>query len=276
MNIVEIFKKIKLKIISYLRKKFINPKTEFYIISFPKSGRTWLRFFLSKYFYLNFNRPEGLDFRSFFKNKKIPRIGFTHCEAHKKNKFTEVKIIVKKFYEKKVIFLYRDPRDVIVSHYFQYTKKDFQYNKDVEKKITLSDFIRHPKLGISRIVYFMNFVYEQKDFFNKFIMISYEDCQKDAFVCFNKILNFLDIKNINENCLKEAIQESSFSKMKKVESQNELNDERLKPTDVNDAESYKVRKGKIGGYKEYLNSEDISYVNGEIKKLNKIFKYNLD
>ena len=34
---------------------------------------------------------------------------------------------------------------------------------------------------------------------------------------------------------------------------------RLQPTDAADEESYKVRRGKVGGYVDYLDQQDIAF-----------------
>jgi len=38
----------------------------------------------------------------------------------------------------------------------------------------------------------------------------------------------------------------------------------LAPGDINDPESFKIRRGKIGGYIDYLSKEDIEFINAEI------------
>ena len=47
--------------------------------------------------------------------------------------------------------------------------------------------------------------------------------------------------------------------MKKMEASRQYDPQLLQPGDVSDPESYKVRKGKVGGYADYLASDDIEY-----------------
>jgi len=55
--------------------------------------------------------------------------------------------------------------------------------------------------------------------------------------------------------------------MMRMERENSLNSGRLRPVDIDDAESYKVRKGKVGGYVDYLSDEDIGYLNQKTKTI---------
>ena len=55
--------------------------------------------------------------------------------------------------------------------------------------------------------------------------------------------------------------------MQKMEKEGAFRgDHRLTATDTNDKDSFKMRKGKVGGYKEHLTKADIEYINDEIQK----------
>ena len=47
----------------------------------------------------------------------------------------------------------------------------------------------------------------------------------------------------------------------------------LQPGDVNDPESYKVRRGKIGGYVDYLDPSDVEYADQAMSALDPRFGY---
>ena len=49
----------------------------------------------------------------------------------------------------------------------------------------------------------------------------------------------------------------------------------LRPGDVRDPESFKVRRGKVGGYREYLSVEDQEYALAALTKLDPRFGYGL-
>jgi hypothetical protein len=43
---------------------------------------------------------------------------------------------------------------------------------------------------------------------------------------------------------------------------------------VRDPESFKVRRGKVGGYREYLSAEDLEYAADALLELDPQFSYN--
>ena len=91
------------------------------MVSFGKSGRTWLRVLLSRVYQLQHGLGEraviGFD-NLHFQADGVPKIMFTHDNYVKD--YTGHRDSKADFYDKKVVFLARDPRDVAVSQYFQW------------------------------------------------------------------------------------------------------------------------------------------------------------
>jgi hypothetical protein len=54
--------------------------------------------------------------------------------------------------------------------------------------------------------------------------------------------------------------------MKQAELNNTYESVRLRPGNVDDPESFKLRKGKINGYVDYLTEDDITYIDKIIKE----------
>ena len=67
-----------------------------------------------------------------------------------------------------------------------------------------------------------------------------------------------------ENLLDQSIEYCSFNNLKKLEAQNKFKKGMLKPANTADPESFKVRKGKIGGYTEYLSEADVAFIDKAI------------
>ena len=91
---------------------------------------------------------------------------------------------------------------------------------------------------------------------------------------FRKVLKFCGIP-INDSILNNVVEFSKFENMQKMERENALNTARLRPGNVNDPDTYKVRKGEVGGYKFYFSNDDIEYLNRMIdENLSDYFGYN--
>lgn len=219
-----------------------------FIVSYPKCGRTWLRTILLKYFSLVLDEemPQTLD--KIWGKQHIPKFIFTHDGKHV-SFLTRSK---RRYRKKHIVYLSRDPRDTVVSHYHHCKERDKNYWKDI------SSFVRDPVLGVDHIITFMNTWYQKRTLFPSFLMISYERLRKDPSEELTKLLTFLGCTPVDQDRLAQAIEFSSFSKMKQMEQSDKLKVPGIKST--KGKSGAKVRKGKIGGYKEELSSEDVAYV----------------
>ena len=71
----------------------------------------------------------------------------------------------------------------------------------------------------------------------------------------------IGIPEVEDQLLQDAVDYAAFGNMRKMEMENKLASERLAPGDNKDPESFKTRKGKVGGYTEYLSDAQIAELN---------------
>lgn len=261
-------------------------KIDTFIISFPKSGRTWLNFLLGKFFEKQLGFPDLKPdilfdlklFNSFFPDE-IPLINFSHDDN--KDFFRPPEKLNKnknKYKNSNVIFLVRDPRDVLISSYFEKTKRvNFSKRKNTFWKPftgTISDYLHEKNGGFDTIIKFYNIWYENKNIPENFMLIKYENLHKNTVNQLIKIVKFIGIKNIKSEAIKKAVEYGGFKNMQNIEKNSNIKTIKLKPADKNDINTYKTRRGKINGFTDYLNNEEIKYLTEKMKKkLNKYFDY---
>jgi len=259
-------KKYKLKsIISNIFSIYVS---DYVIVSFQKCGKTWLRMMLSKVLSEKFNIKKiklDLQYMTLFK-KGAPNILISHGGSIKDNNKINFQKIFK---NKKIIFLVRDPRDIVVSLYHGSRTRDKTYDGG-----NISTFIRDGNSGFSKIINFMNAWANDLQNRNRdnYIIIKYENLKKDAARELRRIFNFMEL-DIEDHYLHEAVNYGSFDNMRKLEVQQEIKDYRMLPGNLNDPNSFRTRKGKIGSHKEELSMEDIGYINQEMLNLNPFFGY---
>jgi len=244
------------------------------VLSIGKSGRTWLRVLLNKFLSLHYNVPfELCDLSK--RSAELPSVVYDH-ELWKH--FSEAtigerirgKYLISRgtLFTKKVILLYRDPRDVVVSLYFQKTKRS-------QRKIavSISDFLRHKKFGIRNIIRVMN---EWKMRLNNHphcLWLSYEGLKADTAAELAKILDFMGMGSDEDLLIREAVEFSKFENMKKMEAHGDFKQGSLRPGDPKDADSFKVREGKVGGYERHFSEEDLAYINQAMLSLDPFYGY---
>lgn len=214
------------------------------VISFPKSGRTWLRVMLDKLNIAMLYSHAGSEYTlsCHFANLPSP----SSCERQGKQ-----------------LFLFRDPKDTVVSSYFQKSRRRVEniYSGSI------SEFIRDPRYGIEKIVRFnlewLSY-YERLDQ-NNHLSISYEALRRDPQRGLAAIYTYLKGYSPREtDLINNVVEATSFSRMQAQEKSGELSaiyGEILAPANTNDPESMKVRKGKVGGYTDYMTTDDIDFCN---------------
>lgn len=253
-------------------KKFRD--ADVFVLSIGKSGRTWLRVLLNKYLSLRYDLPFNLDNMS-IQNKDLPSIRYTHEMWRTYSHVSVIERILGKYvipdsiiFTKKVIVLYRDPRDVVVSLYFQATKRSSQ-----KLKCDMSDFIRDKKYGIHNIIRVMNIWKMRFKNHPECFWLGYEALKKDTTGELLKLLAFISIGEIEMQTVEDAVEFSRFENMKRMEASGAFDKSILKPHDPSDPDSFKVRAGKVGGYKSHFNDEDLGYLEDAMKRLDKFFGY---
>lgn len=238
-------------------------QAEFLIISYPKCGRTWLRLMLGRVFQNHFGLTNAnlLELHALAQlNPNIPKIWVSHDDKPQWKKPDELVTDKAEYQDKKVILLVRDPRDVVVSNYFQKTKRRQVY------KGSLSDYL-HEQLGsFDTILKFYNIWAENRTVPQKFLLVRYEDIHHNSYQELGIILEFLGLSEVTQQTIIEAIEYTSFENMRKMEIENTFNSPRLNPLDPQDPTSYKTRQGKVGGFSDYLSPAEIEYLNHKMNK----------
>ncbi len=260
--ITRLFDHLKIRL---LRLTIMRRDADVYIISYPKSGRTWLRVLLGKALCLKYGLPDGLmlDTYRLTAAAGILRTHFVHdlSEILAAISYHHLPTDKTEYAAKKVIFVVREIGDVLVSSYFQATRRTNKFRGP------LSDFIRSDKFGIKKVVTFYNIWHRNRHVPRDFLLLSYEEIHANAEAALAEALCFMGVDEIDPHMLKEAVAFASFDNMKKMEADGYFQDARMRPADVSDEESFKVRKGIAGGYKAYLSEVDIQYIDRTVEEI---------
>ena len=248
------------------------------ILSIPKSGRTWIRTFLCAYFCKRYGREFTLEPER-YGEPGIPRLIFSHDYFEYRTKGDlwdriRGKYLVpkKELRRAKIVLLVRDPRDCFVSLYVQMTRRDRGAPTEFKQK-TVSDLLREKKFGVRAIIRTMNAWLNEFSDRDDFTIIRYESLREAPAENFRTLLAFLGETGPDMSIFQDALDFSRFDNMQKLEAAGAFDSKILRPGDVRDPESFKVRRGKIGGYREYLSAEDQRYAAEALTKLDSRFGY---
>jgi hypothetical protein len=235
------------------------------VVSFGKSGRTWLRVLLSRVFQLQ----HGLDERAIlgfdnlhYRTGAAPKILFTHDNYLKD--YTGRRDSKADFYGKRVVFLARDPRDVAVSQYFQWKYRMKPNKKEINAypagDLSAFEFVMS-EAGLPKVIEFMNLWAREAPRIKDFMVVRYEDLRARPEETLRALLDFLGAP-ASEAQIADAVEFASYDNMKRMEQQRVfwLSGGRLVPKDRSNPNSYKVRRGKVAGYRDDFDPAQLAQI----------------
>ena len=224
-----------------------------WIPSYPKSGNTYLRSFLSSYYY---STKGKFDFSLLLNINQFPSLrysdtkSYTYVDAAKnwtnnqKKFFAKEKLFFLKTHNSLeeyfgykftkpsetlgAIYIVRDPRNIISSMCNHYSM-DFNeaYNKMIDQNASLA--LKNSDGDLSNFSFLGSWSNHYRSWKNNFefrtLIIKYEDLEKDAYSVFWKTLIFIEEltgKNepINKKKFENSINSTNFSNLKQQEKLN--------------------------------------------------------
>ena len=198
------------------------------LLSYPKSGRTWLRMILAKILDL-----KGYSTQEY---EMIPAVHLPIDEI-KKQFGTDIN----------VIFLYRNIGDVVLSYY---NEKTTSTRSGTLYEGSVKDFINDSEYGASKIAEYNSKCYNSLGLFKKSKVITYEKMISDTYSVVKGLTSFMGIE-VSDEEINKAVEYSNFQNMQKIEQGKGKN--HLSNYKGNFGKSVgRVRQGKVDAYKDTL------------------------
>lgn len=255
--------------IQMTRRAWRRWRADVHLISYPKCGRTWLVLMIGRAIQQHYglHNRNLLKLRAFVRPwRSIPYILQHHDGGPEFLLPEELPDDKSEYRGRKVIFMVRDPRDVLVSSYFQKTRRNLNYDG------TLDEYVHERRGGIATITDFYNIWARNRDVPKDFLLVRYEDLHAAPASELRRVLDFCGLGHISDSVVEEAVDYARFDNMRKLESSNALGTSALAARDHQDEASYKTRKGEVGGYREHLDGAALEVINQVIEeRLDKMY-----
>jgi hypothetical protein len=254
------------------------------LVSWGKSGRTWFRVMVSRFYQIKHNLPVNrlLEFDNLHKmNAAVPKVFFTHNNYMRD--YLNVTDDLGHFVGKKVILLVRDPRDVAVSQFFQWKYRMLPGKKLLNKypahgsDTGVWSFVNNRDCGVPRIVDFFNsWAKAAPSLGENLLVIRYEDMRTDPHAVMRQVLDFVGTPGTPDE-IARAVEFAAYENMKKLEEKSEFKGSgaRVRPGDKSNPNSFKVRRAKVGGYRDYFDDDQVAEIDRMVQdRLDPVFGYN--
>ncbi len=257
-------------------------RCQYVFASYGKSGRTWVRVMISRYYQLMYDLPDNIlmGFDNYTRlNADIPKIFFTHDNYLRG--YTGNVDSKKDFYDKKTVLLVRKPQDVAVSQFFQWkyrmrpAKKAMNRYPEHEAQISVYDFVKDENQGLAHVIDFMNAWARELPKIRELLVVRYEDLRANPEQEMGRIVEFLGMEARDE-FLRDTAEFASVENMRQKEQDNYFwrSGSRVQAKDVNDPNTYKVRKAKVGGYRDYFDDDQVAEMDAMVdSRLLPVFGY---
>jgi hypothetical protein len=137
------------------------------------------------------------------------------------------------------------------------------------------DFVMDQNQGLPRIINFLNGWASELDQFENLLVVRYEDLRSDPEAELVRLMAFLG-EDVDPKMVKDTVEFASVENMRKMESQNYFwrSGSRVQARDTSDPNTYKVRKAKVGGYRDYFDDEQIAVIDAMVnERLSPAFGY---
>jgi hypothetical protein len=232
------------------------------IVSFPKSGRTFIRAMLARLYQRRFAIDERalLEFRTLKRAPaEVPRLLFTHAgDAMRPPE--DIAVGAPDFTGKKVVLIARHPGDVAVSryHHLKHRSRDKARRRLADQP--LDSFVWAREGGIPSIVAFLNGFAAMPDV----TILRYEDFLAQPEQSLGRLAKAIGLKPSKADIV-DAVEFGSMASLKRRERDGYFTSSRLRPVRNGDAQSGKVRSGKSGGYRAELDSEAAAAIDAYIR-----------
>jgi sulfotransferase family protein len=251
------------------------------VVSFGKSGRTWLRVMLSRYYQLRYSLPPNsmlIHDNLHLLNQQVPIFSFTHDNYL--SDYTGNHRSKADYYDRSVILMVRDPRDTAVSQYFQW-KHRMKVRKKVinsypRQDVAMLDFLLDEAVGLPKIIRFMNDWAADLCRIAQHKLVRYEDLRTDTPRILCELLHFLG-QDPTRDELFDCIEYASIENMRQLElskAGQQLGGTRLQPGNASNPDSYKVRRAQVGGYRDYFGPGELTAIDSLVRsRLSPLFHY---
>ena len=277
-----------------------------WIASFPKSGNTWMRAFLSSYLYLDLDK-ENFNFNLLKKIERFPNLNHLNNIGIKPKSFSDVakswipaqnyinlnnKINLLKTHQAfgsfknfpftdsnntlGAIYLVRDPRDVLISY-----AKHMNQSLDETLDLVLEDDSKgnlfegkNSVIGEMRGSWSQHYNSWKYSNLKEKIIIKYEDLINNPFETFSKVINYLNYLfrklsfpfETNDERIHKCIEISNFNNLKNLEKKLGFSDN-IRPGTIF------FNKGETNQWQKEINDKILYKIEKKFKKEMKELNY---
>jgi hypothetical protein len=232
------------------------------VVSFPKSGRTFVRAMLARLYQRRF----GIDERDLLEFPMLrrappdaPRILFTHA-GDAMRRPGEIGVDGAAYAHAKVVLIARHPGDIAVSRYHHLKHRSRDKTRRRLAAQPLESFVWAEQGGIPSIVKFLN----RFAALPGVTLLRYEDFLTDPRASLQRLSDAIRL-HTDPDDIADAVEFAKLPNLKQREREGYFTSARLRRARKGDEKSGKVRSGTSGGYRAQLGAEEAARIDTYVR-----------
>jgi hypothetical protein len=256
-------------------------RANFLIIGHPKSGNTWLKVMISRLYQLRYDLPESKLINTDEFARKIPEIprlaatnGYYSYEGEV-GKLLAVGAPDNPLRHKPVLFLARNPIDIAVSWYHQFTKRQSRAKQELinhwienpvdRHTVQMWEFVRHSDIGLPSLIEYQNTWARNVAELERGMLVKYEELRAEPIPTLHRITRLMG-EDFSEEEIRAAVEWGSFDNLQKLETKGTFSQGGMKLVNPNDPSTFKVRRGKVGGYRDDFDPQQVAELEALVRE----------
>jgi len=256
------------------------------LIRHPKTGGTWLRAMLTRLYAGKYGLTDRRVFKADELHRQDPRLprflitnGYASWERLVADAFRRRDPLLD---DKRILFVARHPADIVVSWYIQYTRRTKAFKRELLEaeigaaidrgSISRWEFIQHPQLGLPALIAYHNFWAQALAGRDNALIVRYEDLRQESAATLKRITDFIG-EPFTAAQIDDAVAFGSVDNLRSLERSHYFHNNSLRLRDASDDSLLKVRRAKVGGYRDDLEPEQLAWVEEQLRGLDPVFGY---
>jgi len=239
------------------------------ILAHPKSGNTWLKVMLTRLH----ARRHGIPDRDFARypaladaNPAIPVFAATNgWYSYERAVGDRLQPGAQDaaLRRKPVVFLARNPLDIAVSWYFQFTKRQSDHKQELinaelsapvdRRAAEMWTMVRHSEIGLPSLIAFLNYWDAALQHLDHTLLTTYEALRADPGTVLGQITGLMGDR-FSDAEIADAVDFAAYDNLRRMEGAGFFRSGGLTLRNADDPESFKVRRAKVGGYRDYFDA----------------------
>jgi len=248
-------------------------RASFLIIGHPKSGNTWLKVMISRLYQQRYGLPSSQLINTdelARKHPSIPRLAATNgCYSYEQEvgKLLAAGAPDNPLRHKPVLFLARNPIDIAVSWYFQFTKRQSRAKQELinhsishpidRRSISQWDFVRHSDIGLPFLIDYLNQWERNIAELPNARLVKYEALRERPFENLRRITGMMG-EEFSDDEVRNAVEFASFDNLRQLETSGHFRQGGMRLHNASDPTTFKTRRGKVGGYRDDFPPEQVA------------------